>query len=129
MDRNERLTDVGDGIAKPVRVDENGNSEDLGPLLPISWTCHKSNLRPVQFGLATDENTLACQKLTSGFVRDLAAILEKAGLQDLVGVKSYTHRDNVILIRTEDRQNISTEYPMSKPVPEGEVAAGWRFYT
>lgn len=123
---DERLTDIRGSISEPVTINDDGTT-DRGSLLPTDRVYDGGSLLPLEFSLAGHE---AAGALTPEFVQDLYIVLKKSGLEDLIGLSSFTHRkDTIMSERTEGRQNISTECPAYQPLPKDKVVAGWSFYT
>ena len=125
MASNERLADIGGNISEPVTINDDGTT-DKGPLFPTDWVYDGANLRPLEFSLVAQE---AARDLTPEFVQDLYTVLKDSGLENLIGICSFMRREDTSMSeRTEDRQNISTEYPAYQTLPKDNVAAGWSFY-
>ncbi|KAL8649938.1 MAG: hypothetical protein Q9226_005360 [Calogaya cf. arnoldii] len=128
MASNERLTDIGDHTSEPVTMNDDGTT-DKGPLLPKDWAYDGGSLRPLEFALAEEEPALAHRDITPEFARDLYNVLKNIGLEDLVGISSFTkHEDTVMLEHTKGRRSSLTELPASQALPEDVVAASWSFH-
>lgn len=102
MSENERLVEYGQ-IATPWLV--RGRSVLGGRIVPKSWVFRKGGLYPVEFGFNPSTATPGTNqfpeiRLPQSFVTELYRILEREGVQDILGLTTVENVDEMLKMGT-----------------------------